>query len=149
MQWLAISRRARILIRSTVIVTHRSRTSHLQITLVRYHAVSAQSRKCCLSFPILFFLLSSSQCFRMLHNYCPVEESSVLLNITCLGEILVPLPPFNLLNQITQIAQKGGGCFNIRQTELNNMPFLLALHLWFCMSLNYFSRKKYNSDNFL
>ncbi len=36
--------------------------------------------------------------FQTSYNRCPVEESD-LFNITCLGEILVPIPSFNQLNQ--------------------------------------------------
>ncbi len=37
------------------------------------------------------------------------REKSVLYNITCLGETLVPLPTFNLLNQ--SLKKWGGGVF--------------------------------------
>ncbi len=57
------------------------------------------------------------------------REKNILYNITCLGEILVPLPAFNLLNQSLK---KGGGGVSIRQTELaiptSFTPMVLLCH---------------------
>ncbi len=70
------------------------------------------------------------------------REKSVLYNITCLGEILVPLPAFNLLNQ--SLKKRCGGV-SIRQTELD-IPTSFTPMVLYVISITYksklFSEKK-------
>ncbi len=60
------------------------------------------------------------------------REKSVLYNITVSGGDFSSPPNVQSTQPITEKGEGGG--VSIRQTELRNVPFLLVLHLRFCMS---------------